>query len=593
MQTVSQSWKDNQNELLVSEGFVEITLSLTDPDASADATAEDNGAIYISNTEQTVSEVDKNIIPYATLERNLWVLDGSREIIPQSDYGDCGYIGNTISSLTGNFSEKPIFTINFSEVHTKVIQGITITWGIAYDEYAIDFTVTAYNGDTVVAVDTITGNTSVKSVVYMDIVNYDRITISVSKWCLPYRRPRIAEVLVGIEKSYTKNEIFSFNHSQEVDPISATLPKSEISFSIDNSDDSYNPNNLNSLSKYLIERQEIKAKYGFKINNKVEWINCGRFYMSEWDAPQSGISADFTARDLLEFMTGNYYKGLYNPNGTSLYDLAVDVLQDADLPLNDDGTVKWVIDNTLKNIYTIAPLPIDTHANCLQMIANAGGCVLYQDRKGNLLLKKFVSEHTDYSITLFNSYSKSDITLSKPLKQVDVPCYSYSIADDTTELYKGTININGTQEIIITYSSTSTDVVANVSGGTLNKATYYSNACVLNISASGNVSITVTGKTLDTSSVNIVTQSGTSGETITVDNPLITNQDRAKVVGEWVENYMKNRMILSSEWRADPRLDALDIVNNENEYNTNNVVMTSVEYEYKGAFRGSGEGRVI
>ena len=60
-----------------------------------------------------------------------------------------------------------------------------------------------------------------------------------------------------------------------------------------------------------------------------------------------------------------------------------------------------------------------------------------------------------------------------------------------------------------------------------------------------------------------------------------------------VENYMKNRMVLSSDWRADPRLDALDIVTNENNYNKNKVLMTSVDYSYNGAFKGKGEGRVI
>lgn len=593
MQKVSQDWKDNQNELLVSESFVEVTLTLTDPDAFEDATADDNGAIHISNTDQIVGEVDKDIVPYATLEKNLWVLDGSRETIPQSNYGDCGYIGNVLSDANGNFSTAPLLSIDFSEVHYNVIPGVTISWGTAYDDYAVDFTITAYNGDTVMGTTSVTGNTDIKSVVWMDIVNYDRITIRISKWCLPYRRARIEEILIGVEKVFSKKDLFSFSHTQEVDPISSTLPKSEISFSIDNTDDSYNPNNLNSLAKYLIERQEIKAKYGYKINNKVEWIDSGTFYISEWDAPQSGSSADFTARDLLEFMTGIYYKGLYNPNGTSLYDLAVDVLQDANLPLEDDGSVKWVIDERLKDIYTIAPLPMDTHANCLQMIANAGECVLYQDRKGILHIEKWVTSETDYSITHFNSYSKSDITLSKPLKQVDVPYYSYNVSSELTELYKGVMTINGTMDVWISYSSTATNVDPWVTGGTLNSGTCYANGCKLNITANGEITITVKGNTLESSSMTVVTPSGLTGETIAVDNPLITSQDRAIAIGSWVESYMKNRMVLNSEWRADPRLDALDIVDNENDYNTNKVIMTTVEYEYNGAFRGSGEGRVI
>lgn len=593
MQTVSQAWKDNHNELLVSESYVDVTLTLDDPDATADAVADDNGAIYISNTEQIVSEVNKDIVPYVTLEQNLWVLDGNFKAIPKNNYGDCGYISNVLSNSDGVFEKLPIISIDFSQVHNNLISGITIAWGTAYGEYPTTFSVTAYNGDTIVATQNVTNNNETKSVVYMDIINYDRIEIQIHSWCLPYRRARIEDIILGVEKNYTKKEIFSFSHSQEVDPISSSLPKSEIDFSVDNTDDLYNPNKSDGLSKYLMERQELKVRYGFKLDDKVEWIDSGTFYMSEWDAPQNGLTATFKARDLLEFMRDTYYYGMYFPEGKSLYDLALSVLQDADLPLEDDGSVKWVIDESLKNIYTIAPLPIDTHANCLQLIANAGGCVIYQDRKGVLHIEKLVTTETDYRITHFNSYSKSDISLSKPLKQVDVPCYSYTISADSTELYKGTMTINGTQELLIKYSGSAIDVVTIVSGGTLDSATYYTGACKLIVTATGDVDITITGKTLVQSSLIVTTPSGLTGETISVTNPLITSQERATSVGAWVEGYMKNRMVLKSSWRADPRLDALDIVENENEYNINNVIMTTVKYSYNGAFRGSGEGRVI
>lgn len=594
MQSVSQEWKDNQNSQLVSEGFVEVTLTLADPDALADASAEAPSEIYFANTEQIVKEMGEAIKPYATLEPNLWVLDGSRDILPTSDYGDCGYISSAMSRVDGTFSPHPTIEINFSEMHTKLVQGIRIVWSTACDEYAVDFTVTVFGGGEAFKVIKVTDNKDVTTFVNMDIVNYDKISISVGKWCFGYRRVRIEEVLIGTEKVYSKEQLFSFRHSQEVDPISASLPKSEVSFSIDNSDGSYDPNNEeDGLAKYLIEQQAVRARSGYKFGDKIEWIDNGTFYISEWNAPQNGLTADFTARDLLGFMTDTYYKGLYNPSGTSLYDLAESVLRDADLPLGNGGRVKWILDDSLKSIYTTAPLPIDTHANCLQLIANAGGCVLYQDRSGMLRIEKLVTVDTDYVISPFNSYSKSDLELTKPLRQVEVPYYTYVVSAEPTELFKENMTFNGTQEVVITYSNTATNVVASVSRGTITDAKYYTSTCVLTITATGDVTITVSGNTLETSSVSVFTQSGKEGETVTVDNPLITSRERASEIGAWVEGYMKNRKILSSKWRADPRLDALDVVGNENNYNTNRVIMTNVNYEYNGAFRGSGEGRVI
>lgn len=593
MQNVSQKWKDNQNNQLVSESDIEVAIKMTDPDAYEDASAVDDGHAYYADTNHIVSDGIKNIRPYATLERNLWLLDGSREIVPASNYGEVGFVDNALSLENRTFVTNPIVTINFSKVHTNLLQGVTITWSDFLDEYAEEFIVTAYNGTSVVANKTVTNNTSVISAVMVDIANYNRITIEILKWSKPLRRARIDEIFIGVNVIFSKKDVFSYSSSYNADPISAELPKSEISFSINNVDKTFNPYNNEGISKYLIERQEISVKYGFKLDNGIEWINGGKFYLSEWDAKQGGIEAEFTARDLLEFMTDTYSKGLYNPNGTSLYALAEDVLLDADLPINSDGSVKWVIDDKLKSIYTIAPLPLDTHANCLQMIANAGGCVMYQDRTGILHIESLSTVVTDYTVNDFNSYSKSNLSLSKPLKQVDVPCYSYSVSTEKTELFKGVVRINGTIDVLITYSGTATNVTASVTNGTLNSAKYYSNACVLNITASGDVTITVQGYSLETSSIMISTLESDKGEIVSVDNPLITSQERAIAVGSWVRDYMKNRMQLSSSWRADPRLDALDIVNNENEYGTNHMLMTNVSYSYNGAFRGSGEGRVI
>lgn len=600
MQTVSQEWKDTHESQLLPESFVEITFSLTDPDAYEDGSASDNGAVPFSKTSQIVNEVDKSIVPYATLEQNLWVLDGSKTVLPTSNYGDCGYIGNVLSNAMGVFSNAPVVTINFSKVHDNLIPGVTIDWGTAYGEFATDFTVTAYNGNTVVATQRVSDNTSVKTLVMLDIINYNRITITIHKWCLPYRRARIEEMFIGAEKIYTKSDLFSFSHTQEVDPISSSLPKSTISFSIDNTHNVYNPNNNEGMSKYLVERQELKARYGYKIGNDVEWIDCGTFYMSEWDAKQNGNSADFTARDLFEFMTDVYNEGVYAPDGKSLYDLALEVLTFANLPLTDNGSVRWVIDESLKNIYTTAPLPLDTVANCLQLIANAGECVMYQDRHGVLHIERYTPTVSDYTIDQNNSYSKPETSLSKPCKQIVVPVYSYE-SDEEGDMwfYKGFVEVKGTADVLINFSqpaefaSVSIDTNKSEVTGTINSKEIFAHCCKLNITANGKIYLKVGGDPLVTSSSDTIISVSATGDEMRVDNPLITDEARAIAVGEWVKNYLSNRQTISYSWRSDPRLDGLDVIKSKDTFTNNDVIMTKVSYSYNGAFRGTGEGRVI
>lgn len=595
MQTVSNAWKNNQKKTIVSKSFVEVSLDIADPDALADASSQDNGSAYISDTVQVVSEVDKHIVPYSTLEQNLWLLDGSRKTLPTSDIGECGFVGDVLSANDGLFRDKtPMITVAFTQVHRNLIPGVTITWSPIYGEYAEDFVVRAYTGETMIVEKEVQGNKSTKSVVMMDIADYDRITISISKWCLPYHRARIEEIFVGVNKVYSNTHLFSYRHTQNVDPLSTALPKAEVSFSIDNSDGSYNTSNPQGMTKYLMERQEVKTRYGYRTSEEgIEWIKGGTFYLSEWDAKPNSMGADFKARDLLEFMSDIFYEGVFNESGTSLYDLATQLLIKANLPLNNDGTLKWVLDESLKNICTTAPLPADTIANCLQLIANAGGCVFYQDREGTLHIEKMKTVPSDYGITYRNSYSKPDITLSKPLKQVNVITYHYFEDDKSSELYKGVLQLTGTSEIWVIYSDTAKTATASVTGGTLVSAEYFAHACKLTITAEGSVTVVVTGTVLKESKTDVSISSGLNGETISLDNPIITSRERAMVIGEWMESYLRNRRNCSMSWRADPRLDALDIPHMESEYANNSVIMTNITYDYNGSFKGMGEGRVL
>ena len=535
MQEVSESWKNTHKKSLLNESFVELSLDVTDPDASKGVIPADNGgANYISNSSSLLGEY-VNPSPYCTLEQNLWCLDGKREPVPTSNSPLNGYVSDVLSDDTCVFSSKlPVITLDLPAIRVKLIPGITITWSETYDEFADTFEVVAYNGDTIVATKEVTQNRSVKTIVFVDIKVYDRIDIIIKKWCLPNHRARVEKIVIGLNKVYGKADLFSYSHSQSVDPISTSLPKSEIKFSLDNTNGEYNPYNITGIAKYLMEKQELKVRYGLKLDNgSVEWIKGGTFYLSEWYAKQNGLTAEFTARDIFEFLSDTYSAPT---SYISLYDRAYDILSTATLP----SDVKWEIDESLKNIYNYAPTPEDTRANCLQLIANAGMCAMYQDREGTLHIKRLsdeTSNDNDYKIDSFNSYSKSEVTLSKPIRGIKVIGYRYN---DDGSLY-GSIE-------------------------------HY-----------------------------LPVGDGNNGEIITIDNPLITFtyldgdilMGQLESMAEWLATHLSHRMTLDSSWRADVRLDALDIVKNENDYANNRVRVTDVEFKYNGAFRGTAKGKVI
>lgn len=174
-----------------------------------------------------------------------------------------------------------------------------------------------------------------------------------------------------------------------------------------------------------------------------------------------------------------------------------------------------------------------TAAEWVQKCANTARCILRYDRDGTLNIETLNKTNTGYIIPLSLSYSYPEITLSKPLKEVSVNYYNKETVSDA--------NIN---EWVV--------------GG------------------------------------NYTTAVSSDGETQSVSNDFIRSEAEATSVAQWIADTLKSRKTISGEFRADPRLDAYDIVQVEDRYGKLlTVVITSVKYTFNGSFRGSYTGRVL
>lgn len=513
MIAVSNAWKASQLETLVPMSDIRIEYNVTDPGV------QDEAVSTTTTTEETYSSVDDvvneealNEPLYATLEHNSWILNKSRSALPDSPAQTDGFVSRNLSDANGVFTEIPTIVISFSQIHTNNVPGLSITWSRAYEEYATRFRITVYNGTTVVKTILVEDNRSVSHNVWETISGYDKITLEILEWCKPYRRARLMEVLIGIKQVYTKADLMGFSHEQTADLLSGSLPKNSIVFQLDNSDNRWNPDNPVGTEQYLIQRQTLIVRYGLRINGEMEWIRAGTFYMSEWDTPSNGITASFTARDMLEFCT-EVYEGA--TSGT-LLSIAQAALLQSGIDLED-----VVLSETLGSVQAdfSEDYAENTCAEILQMVANAGRCCIWQDRDGVLHIEPLNTTLTDYVIGtmengLSNAYEHPEFTLSKELKSVRVN--------------------SGQGEAI----HSDTGMVQEVS------------------------------------------------------NPLIVDEATANAVAEWCKDCLKARKTLSGTFRADPRLDVLDKVTVVSKYSTSPVYITSIKYDYNGAFRGTYEGRV-
>lgn len=413
--TASAKWKRKYKEKLLPETYIELTYAVTEPGLQFDATATATVEEEFSEAEKLVSLLSRSPEKYNTLEWNSWGLDGSFEYFDETPV-DPGYVTSTFSETDSDFEAHPTITLTFSKVHTEIIPGVTIAWSEVYNEWASRFRVTAYNGNTVVAEKTVEDNTDTVSVVWFDIQNYNRITIEILAWSHPEHRSRVLSVYMGIKNIFTKDDFLKYSHSQSVDLLSAALPKNEISFSLRNDDDRWNPHNPTGVERYLLERQEITVRYGLNVDGVKEWIDGGRFFLSSWSTPANGMEASFSARDSIEFMS-EVYTGT---TAGTLYDIAQAVFTQADLPILENGNVRYYIDEDLKNYSTnfSSENKEYTLAEVLQLVAHMGGCVLYQQRDGVMYLGPRVGITSDYVIDESISYAHPEFEVSKPLKAV-------------------------------------------------------------------------------------------------------------------------------------------------------------------------------
>jgi hypothetical protein len=606
MQAVSDAWKADQEEKITVMGLVDIRLRIADPDALEDMSIETNGVVYLANPAQIIDDEAENFLNYATLELNQWTLNGRKDISPQPDLiipeDAYGYVGNVLSDqATLEFpTQTPTITILFSVVHNRVAPGITIQWSTAFNEYAVSFTVNVYDGNNaIIATQTVTDNDRLTSILSMEYSGYQKIELLINEWCLPGHYPRVEDFFPGIDIKFEKTQLTSYAHEIAADPLGLAPPKSVVSFAVDNTSDIFDPNNETGMTPYLIVRQTIIVRYGFEYSDGFrEWIPAGTFYLESWDAPQGGLTADFSAGDILRFANKTYNKGVYASAGRSLYALAMDVINET-IPASATtvtGAPLYSLDPSLQSIMTTAPLPQATSAECLQLIANAAGCGIWVDRQGVIHIAPIdiTADPADYMIGLFNSYSYTDIEVEDPIATLEVIGHTYSLGDAGKELGQRTVSGSGQRTVDIAYSNMATAVSVTVTGGTLVSATYGSYQCSVTATGTGGLTMIATGTLLnDSSSPMASTAIEEEGIEQKVDNPLITSDAMAANVLVANAAYLSKRNKGVSTWRADPRLDVLDIITNENKYSTKNELITAIKYEFKGAFHGSAEGRIM
>lgn len=382
MKSVSNAYKASMKAMLRNRSYVRITFGNVDTTAATDGEWESNGAASISEFE-TVDYAYQYGDTYAALELNRWALDGKTLIVPTGEVVQDGFISSLMSDAEGNFSTPPVITREFSLKH--IFPGLTLTFDTRQQEWPLEVTADFYLNGEVVDTQTVS-ITSVQTTISTTATEVDKVTITFDR-CLPYRRPRLENVLYGLNVQFVNKDIVSTQQKHDVDPLSRRLPTETMQFTILDYEHKYDPDNPAGIYAYVDKNSPIEIQFGYELpDGSVEWLKPDNYVLNAKPSAQNN-QATFNGTGLIGSLTGTFYKSKLGSK--SLYNMAEEVLLDAGLTLTEQGTNPWEIDEALKDMFTTAALPIDTHMNCLQLIAHAACCRLYTDDDNIIHIRPF------------------------------------------------------------------------------------------------------------------------------------------------------------------------------------------------------------
>lgn len=567
-------------------GFLKVKFNIVDPETNLDLS---------SNSEEIFSDLDnikETTIPqsknYATLEKNFWLLNDSQPIYGSEELEQT-YVSSYMSDKNCLFSDKACIILTSSVYLTTL--GLTMVFDSIDKNYAKKLKVKAYRDSTMIMDKDYTLSSYSDRLIFADneeLVRWNKIEIYFIESSLPYRRIRVNQLLFGIMETYTDENLISAESKEKTTMINSELPTHTFKFTIDNMNKLFNPDNPQGWYRYILQQQPISYEWGYQLDDgTIEWILGGKMLLTgSVEVGENQVS--FSTTSLINYLTKVYKKGVYNSSGRSLYDLAVDVLEDSNI-----DSSQYNLWSGLKSIKTDAPLPKLEARQLLQIIATTGNCILFTNRENVINIQPF-------NYVLNPDGMSYDFITSNPVVKVQSELHNtiiyinhYSKEDNVSELFKNeSLEITGTKTIEIEYDL-ATDISATITGGTIVNANYYGRYAILKITNTGEdtISLKVSGKKINNSQTIDSKQFNDDGENIEYKNDLITQMvenSKETKLKDFIGNWYNNRNIYSFENRGDIVKDTREIIPIETDF-SNSLIGYLVEnnIKYDGAWSGN------
>lgn len=283
--------------------LVRVVVDISDPDIRYPAAAS-SGTASVSQLEQIHDKIFSLAAPRVTLEANRWLLDGSQALFPVElpPQEETGFVSTALCGADGSFS--PAVWVEERFDHVFILQACSVYFPeTAVDGVADTFAVAVMSGGNAVYSQTIQGNRESHVDLHgFTVYHPDAILVTISKWSLPGRRARVAEILAGYYASWDGGMLESFSVVQQGSVSCLSLPYGTCSLSMDNLDRRFEPRSKDGLFQSIEARQAIDIYLGVELEGEApEYKRLGLYYQSNggWRTGDNSLTMQWDLVDVI------------------------------------------------------------------------------------------------------------------------------------------------------------------------------------------------------------------------------------------------------------------------------------------------------
>ena len=599
MLPVSATWQQAIKEQFRYQGYLRVILQVTPPGLQDALQIKTPDSESFSNPE-VMNDSSSDVVPYASLENNRWLLNGKFDIL------DDGVVTDDWWSTPLATGEIKTLLFTFDKIYN--IPGIYFEWDVVNQTYPALIRVTAYGTEnTEIGSAEVSNISSATGFVDLPFDNVLKVKLEILDWNVTNWRARIAEILFGLYAKYDSINNGRVSSAESYDyssPISEDLPKHTISVKLRNEDKEFDPSLTTGVAKYLARRQLIQYQWGFATSyNKVEWAPLMDYYVDSFKIPEDSKEVELSATSRLDFLEEEYRFSEYNSAKRTLYDIAQEILSRSSIIKEADTETPWELSNTLKQFSTSAPIPVKSVKSLLQLIAGAATCWLRTNaQNGYVAITDFLTDSVGQvktSVGLTQELGDPAFDIQEQLLSLSIGVYAYTVSSEKTTLSENEYSINGETTLTINYNvNTARSPECQVSGATLVSFTGYSSSCIVVIKPSSgttaNATVTITGYEVKSSVTYIETYRDTSithGLAVQIDNEFITDTASLSKLSNWIVQWYQKRQKIEIPYIGYPEIVAGDSAKLTTIYGTHDVDILGNKISFNGGFNGTLEVR--